>query len=72
MNEGRKGCTFAKGSKGQKREIEREREKERDMTRERTDGNVQEPYSTNFSLRFMQKGRIQRMLSCFISRITVF
>ena len=26
MNEGRKGCTFAKGSKGQKREIERERE----------------------------------------------
>ena len=66
MNEGRKGCTFAKGSKGQKREIER------DMTRERRDGNVQEPYLTNFSLRFMQKGRIQRMLSCFISRITVF
>ena len=66
MNEGRKGCTFAKGSKGQKREIER------DMSRERTDGNVQEPYSTNFPLRFMQKGRIQRMLSCFISRITVF
>jgi len=26
MNEGRKGCTFAKGSKGQKREIERARE----------------------------------------------
>ena len=50
---------------------DRERERERDMTRERTDGNVQEPYSTNFSLRFMQKGRIQRMLSCFISRITV-
>ena len=49
----------------------RDRERERDMTRERTDGNVQEPYSTNFSLRFMQKGRIQRMLSCFISRITV-
>ena len=67
MNEGRKGCTFAKGSKGQKREI-----RERDMTRERTDGNVQEPYSTNFSLRFMQKGRIQRMLSCFIGRINVF
>ena len=70
MNEGRKGCTFAKGSKGQKREIERERE--RDGTRERErDGDVQEPYLTNFSLRFMQKGRIQRMLSCFISRITV-
>ena len=68
MNEGRKGCTFAKGSKGQKREIERER----DGTKERErDGDVQEPYLTNFSLRFMQKGRIQRMLSCFISRITV-
>ena len=65
MNEGRKGCTFAKGSKGQK-------ERERDGTRERErDGDVQEPYLTNFSLRFMQKGRIQRMLSCFISRITV-
>ena len=67
MNEGRKGCTFAKGSKGQKREIERDGTRERER-----DGDVQEPYLTNFSLRFMQKGRIQRMLSCFISRITVF
>ena len=50
----------------------RDRERERDGTRERErDGDVQEPYLTNFSLRFMQKGRIQRMLSCFISRITV-
>ena len=36
MNEGRKGCTFAKGSKGQKREIERERE----MGQERGKGMV--------------------------------
>ena len=33
MNEGRKGCTFAKGSKGQKREIEREREREMGLER---------------------------------------
>ena len=52
--------------KDKKREIERDGNRERER-----DGDVQEPYLTNFSLRFMQKGRIQRMLSCFISRITV-
>ena len=49
---------------------DKKRDREMELERER-DGDVQQPYLTNFSLRFMQKGRIQRMLSCFISRITV-
>ena len=56
MNEGRKGCTFAKGSKGQKREIERERERERDMTRERTDGNVRNHIQLIFLSDLCKKG----------------